>query len=73
MKAGPGGNYIQNIMDKDANRFDGGKSYRLYLPAPPPAVAFWSLTVYDNETRSMLQNPTNDAARVVLRRARDGR
>jgi hypothetical protein len=27
-----------------------------------PAQDFWSLTVYDNETRSMLQNAKNDAS-----------
>jgi hypothetical protein len=62
MKAGPGGNYMQSFRDKDGNHFDGGKSYRLHLPANPPAAAFWSLTLYDSATRSMIQNPTNDAA-----------
>ncbi len=32
-------------------------------PPNPPASAFWSLTLYDTATRSMVQNPTNDAAR----------
>ena len=27
-----------------------------------PAAAFWSLTLYDTATRSMIQNPSNDAA-----------
>ena len=63
MKAGPGGNYVQAFKDKDGNRFDGGKSYRLHVPANAPAAAFWSLTLYDTATRSMIQNPSNDAAR----------
>ena len=29
-------------------------AYRLTLPAPIPAKAFWALTVYDNQTRSLL-------------------
>jgi hypothetical protein len=62
MKAGPGANYVQAFKDKDGNRFDGGKSYRLHVPANVPAVALWSLTLYSTESRSMLQNPTNDAA-----------
>ncbi len=62
MKAGPGGNYMQAFKDKDGNHFDGGKSYRLHVPANPPAAAFWSLTAYDSATRSMVQSPTNDAA-----------
>jgi hypothetical protein len=62
MKAGPGGNYMQAFRDKDGNHFDGAKTYRLHIPANPPAAAFWSLTAYDSATRSMVQNPTNDAA-----------
>ena len=65
MKAGPGANYIQTFRDKDGNHFDGGKSYRLHVPANPPAAAFWSLTLYDSATRSMVQNPTNDAGPLV--------
>jgi hypothetical protein len=66
MKAGPGGNYVQAFKDKDDNRFDGGKSYRLHVPANAPAEQFWSLTLYDTETRAMIQNPGNDSARSGL-------
>lgn len=62
MHAGPGGNYVQAFRDTDGNRFEGGKSYRLHVPANAPAAAFWSLTLYDTETRSMIQNSTNDSA-----------
>jgi hypothetical protein len=30
---------------------DGGKSYRLTVPKDVPVAQFWSVTVYDNETR----------------------
>ena len=66
MKAGPGGNYVQAFKDKDGNRLDGGKSYRLHVPADAPAEQFWSLTLYDTATRSMIQNPSNDSARSSL-------
>jgi hypothetical protein len=33
-----------------------GQDYRLRLPAGIPAKDFWSVTVYDAETRSLLQN-----------------
>ena len=66
MKAGPGGNYMQAFKDKDGNRLDGGKSYRLRVPANAPAEQFWSLTLYDAATRSMIQNPGNDSARSGL-------
>ena len=32
-------------------------------PPNAPAASFWSLTLYDTATRSMLENPSNDAAR----------
>jgi hypothetical protein len=66
MKAGPGGNYVQAFRDKDGNRLVGGKKYRLHVPANAPAEAFWSLTLYDTDTRSMIQNPSNDSARSSL-------
>jgi len=66
MKAGPGGNYVQAFKDKGGNRLVGGKSYRLHVPANAPAEAFWSLTLYDTATRSMIQNPGNDSARSSL-------
>lgn len=66
MKAGPGGNYVQAFRDKDGNRLDGGKSYRLNVPKDAPAAQFWSLTLYDTGTRSMIQNSGNDSARSSL-------
>ena len=71
MKAGPGGNYVQAFKDKDGNRLDGGKSYRLHVPAKAPAAAFWSITLYDTATRSQIQNAINDAARSSLDKLQD--
>jgi hypothetical protein len=62
MKAGPGGNYAQTFRDNAGRHFEGGKNYRLHVPANVPAAAFWSLTVYDSATRSMIQSPSGDAA-----------
>jgi hypothetical protein len=36
------------------------------VPANAPAEAFWSLTLYDSATRSMIQNRSNDSARSSL-------
>lgn len=63
MEPGPGATYLQAFRDQDGNHFDGEQAYRLHIPANPPAAAFWSLTLYDTATRSMVQNSTNDAAR----------
>jgi len=62
MHAGPGSTYVQAFKDKDGNRLDGGKAYRLHVPPNAPAGAFWSLTLYDTATRSMIHSPSNDAA-----------
>lgn len=34
----------------------GDNNYRIRLPKDVPANMFWSLTVYDNDTRSMIRN-----------------
>jgi hypothetical protein len=54
---GVGSQYIFAFKDADGNRLDGAKDYRVNLPPDIPAVRFWSLTAYDNETRSMLHTP----------------
>jgi hypothetical protein len=49
--------YLMGFMDADKNYLDGGKTYKVTLPPNIPAKNFWSFTVYDNQTRSMLQTP----------------
>jgi len=36
---------------------DGAKTYRVKLPKGIPAEKFWTFTLYDNQTRSMLDTP----------------
>jgi len=50
-----GSQYLGSFYDADGNPFDGAKTYKVKLPPEIPAAKFWSLTVYDNQTRSMLQ------------------
>jgi hypothetical protein len=52
-----GSQYLMGFADAAKNPFDGGKTYRVILPPKIPAAKFWSFTVYDNQTRSMLQTP----------------
>jgi hypothetical protein len=55
MPAGVGSQYAVAFVDSQDKRLDGGKNYRLHLPANIPAKDFWSVVLYDNQTRSMLQ------------------
>jgi hypothetical protein len=43
------------FSDSNGRPLEGAKSYRLHLPPRIPAKDFWSLVVYDNQTRSQLQ------------------
>jgi hypothetical protein len=54
---GVGSQYIFAFKDADGDPLDGAKSYRVTLPPDIPAARFWSITLYDNQTRSMLQTP----------------
>jgi hypothetical protein len=54
---GVGSQYLVGFRDAAGETFDGAKTYRVTLPKDVPAEAFWSFTVYDNQTRSMLQTP----------------
>jgi len=53
---GQGSQYIGTYQDADGNWLTGDNSYRIHLPKDVPANMFWSLTVYDNDTRSMIRN-----------------
>ncbi len=52
-----GSQYLMNFVDADGEPYDGSKTYKVTLPKDIPAKAFWSFTLYDNQTRSMLQTP----------------
>ncbi|MDR8071913.1 DUF1214 domain-containing protein [Burkholderia cenocepacia] len=54
---GVGSAYLTAYHDKKGAAFDGGRFYRLRVPANVPAKLFWSITLYDTETRCLIQNP----------------
>jgi hypothetical protein len=52
---GQGSQYAWAARDANQNPLDGGRSYRLHLPPNIPVKEFWSVIVYSDQTRSMLQ------------------
>ncbi|QDS89184.1 hypothetical protein EC9_33810 [Rosistilla ulvae] len=53
--AGAGSDYALAYLDADKNAFDGAKTYKLHLPPNVPINNFWAVTIYDTQTRSLLQ------------------
>ena len=54
---GIGSQYLFASLDADKQYFDGAKTYKVTLPKGIPEEKFWSFTLYDNQTRSMLDTP----------------
>ena len=52
---GLGSQYAFVNKDSNGDVLDGGKEYRLRIPAEVPLKDFWSIVVYDPQTRSELQ------------------
>jgi hypothetical protein len=60
---GVGSVYLGAYKDGDGEWLDGGNTYRLRVPANAPVKQFWSLTVYDVDTRCLIRNPQQSADR----------
>lgn len=60
---GLGSNYLANYHDNDRNFLNGSNAYRLRVPPNVPAANFWSVTVYNNQSRSMINNQQNRIGR----------
>ncbi|HXC97166.1 MAG TPA: DUF1254 domain-containing protein [Edaphobacter sp.] len=60
--AAAGSLYWLGTRDSTGAYLDGGKSYKLTIPQPVPAKLFWSLTVYDPDSRSEIVTDTYKAA-----------
>jgi hypothetical protein len=75
-KAGAGSDYGIAYVDSQKLPLDGSKTYKLHVPANPPAKDFWAATIYDPQTRSQLQTsqpfPTVGSQTDGLKENKDG-
>lgn len=55
-RLGAGQFYLVSLRDKDGTPFDGGRTYRLTVPANPPVEQYWSVTAYDRATHALIRN-----------------
>lgn len=73
---GVGSQYAIAFRDAAGDYLDGAGTYRLTIPADVPAKDFWSVVVYDPQTRSELQTgqrfPSRNDQRDDLRVEPDG-
>jgi hypothetical protein len=74
-RPGPSSAYLSAYKDKAGDWLDGARSYRLHIPPNAPAKLFWSVTLYDVDTRSLLVNDQKIAdcsSRMNLKENSDG-
>jgi len=62
-KTGKGQVYMGTYKDKDGDWLDGSRNYVLHVPPDVPAEAFWSITLYDVDTRCLIRNEQKIADR----------
>jgi len=74
-RTGKGQVYMATYKDADDDWLDGGTNYVLRVPPNAPAEAFWSLTVYEVSTRTLVQNKheiADRSSRMDLAKNADG-
>jgi hypothetical protein len=60
-EVGVGSIYLGEYQSGDGEWLDGSRNYKLHVPPNPPAKNFWSVTVYHNVTRYLIQSGTEVA------------
>jgi hypothetical protein len=67
--------YLASYKDDAGKWLDGAKAYELVVPKDVPMLNFWSVVLYDNDTRCMIVNPqgkTEVNSRQSLVKNKDG-
>jgi hypothetical protein len=67
--------YLASYKDDAGRWLDGAKTYELVVPKDVPMLNFWSVVLYDNDTRGMIINPqgkTEVNSRQPLVKNKDG-
>lgn len=71
---GAGQEYLEAQKDSDGEWLDGGKNYMLRIPVNAPVKQFWSVTVYDNDDRCLIDTGElpDKSSRMNLELNKDG-
>jgi hypothetical protein len=56
-----GSKYLGCYVDGNGDWLDGSSTYELIVPPNPPAKDFWSIAVYNNKSRNLVDNETRNA------------
>ena len=66
---GRGSKYLASYIDDTKEWLDGKNTYEIVVPKDAPANQFWSITVYDNDSRCII---LNDQGKSDISSAREG-
>ncbi|MFC1863855.1 DUF1214 domain-containing protein, partial [Thermodesulfobacteriota bacterium] len=66
--------YLEAQKDSDNHWLDGGENYKLTVPANAPVKQFWSVTLYDNDDRCLIDTGElpDKSSRMDLELNKDG-
>lgn len=66
---GKGSKYLASYIDDNKEWLDGKNTYEIVVPKDAPANQFWSITVYDNDSRCII---LNEQGKSDISSAREG-